>query len=42
METMYTFDEALVLFRTGKRMWREGWNGKGMFITAQFPDKIPR
>jgi hypothetical protein len=39
MEQMYNFDEALVLFKQGKSMYREGWNGKGMFITAQFPDE---
>lgn len=27
-----TFSEALVLLKQGKRVEREGWNGKGMFL----------
>ena len=27
-----TFSEALALLKAGKRVQREGWNGKGMFL----------
>ena len=27
-----SFGEALILLRHGKRVAREGWNGKGMFL----------
>lgn len=29
---MMTFGEALVALKDGKKVQREGWNGKGMFI----------
>ena len=32
MENHKTFSEALELIKKGKRMMREGWNGKNMFI----------
>lgn len=28
----YDFGDALVLLKAGKRVSREGWNGKGMFL----------
>ena len=33
------FGEALTGLKTGKAMARRGWNGKGIFIKAQFPDE---
>jgi hypothetical protein len=32
MKTNVTFSEALESCKEGKRIVREGWNGKGMFI----------
>ena len=32
METLLTFSEALEFLKSGKKVAREGWNGKGMFI----------
>lgn len=33
------FGEALTGLKAGKAMARRGWNGKGIFIKAQFPDE---
>ena len=33
------FGEALTELKAGKAMARRGWNGKGIFIKAQFPDE---
>jgi hypothetical protein len=33
-----TLDQALPYLRGGYQLFREGWNGKGMSIEAQFPD----
>lgn len=33
------FSEALVELKAGKALTRQGWNGTGMFIKAQFPDE---
>jgi hypothetical protein len=37
------FSECLRLIKTGQRMKRIGWNGKGMYITYKpgYPDGIP-
>lgn len=37
------FGEALKAVKSGKRISREGWNGKGMFVVYQkaYPDGIP-
>ena len=35
---MITFSEALEAVRTGDAIQREGWNGKGLLVKAQFPD----
>lgn len=32
MEPRYSFSEALTLIKEGKKVCREGWNGKGMFV----------
>lgn len=31
------FSEALEKMKTGKSVIRQGWNGKGMYISAQMP-----
>jgi len=33
------FGEALGWLKVGKRVARAGWNGKGMWLEAQFPDE---
>lgn len=32
------FEEALMHVKVGKKIYREGWNGKGLFVMAQRPD----
>lgn len=34
-----SFSYALIKLKQGKRMSREGWNGKGMYIEMQVPDE---
>ena len=34
-----TFSEALEELKAGSSVARKGWNGKGIFITAQIPDE---
>lgn len=34
-----TFGTALAYLKEGKKMTRTGWNGKGLFVQAQFPDE---
>ena len=36
------FGEALTGLKAGKAMARRGWNGKGIFIKAQFPDEYSK
>jgi len=33
-----SFSEALTLVKAGHRIIREGWNGKNMWVKAQYPD----
>lgn len=33
------FGSALVALRTGQRVQREGWNGKGQWLALQTPDE---
>jgi hypothetical protein len=33
------FGEALELLKDGERVCRKGWNGKGMWLELQRPDK---
>jgi hypothetical protein len=42
-----TFGEAIEALKNGKLVYREGWNGKGLFIAKQIPavigtDVIPK
>lgn len=32
------FGEAIASLKSGKRVAREGWNGKGMWLALQVPD----
>ena len=33
------FGDALAALKQGKRVAREGWNGKGMWLALQVPDE---
>ncbi len=33
------FGHALDALKSGKKVARKGWNGKGMFLEIQIPDK---
>ena len=33
------FGEALEFAKSGKKLERAGWNGKGMHLYAQYPDE---
>ena len=35
------FGEAVEALKQGKRVSRDGWNGKGLFIFQQVPSSIP-
>lgn len=35
---MVDFSEALRAVKNGKSIQREGWNGSGLLVKAQFPD----
>jgi hypothetical protein len=37
-----TFGEATLVLRSGAKACREGWNGKGMWIALQIPDKFSK
>lgn len=39
----FSFEKALVMLKTGHKVTRTGWNGKGMYITLQkaYPGGIP-
>lgn len=39
MNELYTFSEILELLKKGGLAAREGWNGKGLWIELQKPDK---
>lgn len=41
MTTNHTFGEALEAVKQGKRISREGWNGKDLFVFHQVPATIP-
>lgn len=34
-----TFGDALVQLKTGKKVARSGWNGKGLWLELQTPDE---
>lgn len=33
-----TFSDALMVLKEGRRIWRDGWNGKGQWLGLQKPD----
>ena len=33
------FSEALTELKAGRHVTREGWNGNGLIVAAQFPDQ---
>lgn len=35
---MMDFSKAFSHLKNGRAVAREGWNGKGLFVKAQFPD----
>jgi hypothetical protein len=37
-----SFSKALELLKLGEMVQRKGWNGKGMYIKAQFPDEYSK
>lgn len=37
-----TFGEAIEALKDGKRVARKGWNGKGIFLELQMPDKFSK
>lgn len=39
MEELFDFGEALRRLKEGKRVYRKGWNGVGMWLTLQRPDE---
>ena len=39
--TNLPFGLAILALQDGKRVSRQGWNGKGMFIFQQVPSEIP-
>ena len=39
MSEKMNFGQALEALKEGKSVSREGWNGKGMFLTLQRPDE---
>lgn len=39
MNTKMTFSQALEMLKLEYRVAREGWNGRGIFIEAQWPDE---
>lgn len=43
MESTFNFGEALAHMKQGRRVSRQGWNGKGMWIARQagYPDGVP-
>lgn len=43
MESKFDFGEALRHLKSGHKVQRSGWNGKGMFVVYQkgYPDGIP-
>lgn len=40
MTTNHTFGEAIEAAKAGKRIAREGWNGKDLFVFVQVPATI--
>ena len=43
MQRTFSFSKALELLKEGRKVARNGWNGKGMFVVYQkgYPNGIP-
>jgi hypothetical protein len=39
-QQLVSFGKAIDALKQGKRVCREGWNGKGLFIFEQVPSKV--
>jgi len=39
MQTQFDFSDALLALKRGARLARAGWNGKGQWVQAQYPDE---
>jgi hypothetical protein len=39
---LVSFGEAIKALKEGKRVARQGWNGKGLFIFMQVPSQVPQ
>jgi hypothetical protein len=39
MEQLFSFSEALTAVKAGASIQRQGWNGSGLVVKAQFPDE---
>lgn len=42
LEDRVSFSIALIALKQGKTVRRVGWNGKGLCVKAQFPDKCSK
>lgn len=42
MESVTTFGEALEFLKSGRKVARRGWNGKGIFLELQVPDEYSK
>ena len=40
MKTKLNYGQAIESLKNGKKITREGWNGKGMFVFKQIPAEI--
>jgi hypothetical protein len=38
---LVSFGKAIEAMRNGKRIQRQGWNGKGLFVFMQVPASVP-
>ena len=38
-QTAENFGQAIIALKEGKRVAREGWNGKNMWLKLQIPDE---
>jgi hypothetical protein len=41
MAANMNFSAALNLLKSGAKCARDGWNGKGLWVEAQYPDEYP-
>ena len=39
---LVSFGKAIEALKQGKRVQRQGWNGKGLFIFMQVPSQVPQ